>query len=284
MLDVGFPGSSTEARSRGFADGLSELVRRGGAIYHVNGQGSGYIAYHRAADALSVHPDINVIMGVNDVSAMAALDAFRTAGLDDSQLLVVSFGLEDDKIRETLLQDGPLKACLALFPELVGRACIDAALCAIQNVPLPDHILPPYAVLTADNLLDYYEYHEKDESWELQLDRANSLPNVSPQYLLLSQGPSFAGVANIGYVQNFSSHGYYRSLLRTMQSYARQKRLVVESIDASQDAAQEKHHLKSRIGVAAAQYSPRGRHDHPGRRGHRCNRWRAPCATAAISP
>jgi DeoR/GlpR family transcriptional regulator of sugar metabolism len=252
VLDVGFTGPSTEARSRGFETGMLELRRQGGTILHVDGQGVRERAKLNAGDALAVHPDINVIFGVNDVSALGALDAYRAAGLDDSNLLVVSFGLEGDEIRSLLLQGGPLKACMALFPELVSRACVDAAVCAYNNLPLPELIHPPCTILTADNLQDYYEYHEGSGHWLMRFDRAEQIPSVSPQYVLLNQCQPKSIPARIGYVQNFSAHAYYQSMVLTMQAYARQQQIALEVVDASQDAAQELDQIKRAIGAAAA--------------------------------
>jgi DeoR/GlpR family transcriptional regulator of sugar metabolism len=253
VLDVGFTGPSTEARSRGFEAGMLELRPQGCRILRVDGQGVRERAKQAAGDALTVHPDINVIFGVNDVSALGALDAYRAAGLDDRDLLVVSFGLEGDEIRDLLLQGGPLKACMALFPELVSRACVDAAVCAHNGLPLPELIHPPCTIVTADTLQDYYEYHEGSGRWSMRFDRAEQITHVSPQYVLLNQCQPRSFPGRIGYVLNFSTHAYYQSVVLTMQAYARQKQIALEIVDASQDAAQELDQIKHAIGATAAQ-------------------------------
>jgi ABC-type sugar transport system substrate-binding protein len=45
-----------------------------------------------AADALTANPDVNIIFGINDDSALGGLQAFESQGGDTSQLLVVGFG------------------------------------------------------------------------------------------------------------------------------------------------------------------------------------------------
>ncbi len=100
-------------------------------------------------DVLAVHPEINVIFAINDDSAQGALDAYRAAGLDERKLLVVAFGLEGAASRRLLQEGGPFKAGVAMFPEMVGRACVDAAVCAYHNCAMPGRIMTPYAVVTA---------------------------------------------------------------------------------------------------------------------------------------
>lgn len=252
VLEVGFTGPSTEARSQGFEIGIEELRRQTCTVLRVDGQGVRERAKQSAGDALTMHPDINVIFGVNDVSTLGALDAYRAAGLDERRLLAVSFGLEGDEIRDLLLQGGPLKACMALFPEIVSRACVDAAVCAHNGLPLPEIVHPPCTILTADTLQDYYEYHEGSGSWLMRFDRAEQIPNVSPQYVLLNQCKPRSVPGRIGYVQNFSTHAYYQSMVLTMQAYARHMQISLEVVDASQDAAQELDQIKRAIGAAAA--------------------------------
>jgi DeoR/GlpR family transcriptional regulator of sugar metabolism len=253
VLDVGFVGPNTEARSRGFEIGVLELRRQGVTFLRVNGQGVRERAKQCTADALTVHPDVNVIFGVNDVSALGALDAYREAGLDQSKLLLVSFGLEGNEIKDLLLQGGPLKASMALFPELVSCACVDAAICAHNAQPLPELIHPPCTIVTADTLQDYYEYHEASGSWLIRFDRVTQIPNVSPQFVLLNQCLPTAVPDRIGYVQNFGTHAYYQSMVSTMRAYARQKKIALEVVDASQDAAQELDQAMRAIGATAAQ-------------------------------
>ena len=69
VLDITAPFANTNARSKGFADGLRELPPASRTIFHVDGQGMRNASSAIAADALSVHPEINVIFGINDDSA-----------------------------------------------------------------------------------------------------------------------------------------------------------------------------------------------------------------------
>ena len=168
VLDVGSKLANCQARSRGFADGLRDTLPAGRVLLRVDGEGLWRRAFQIAADAFVVHPDINVICGVNDDLALAALEAYRAAGRDERRLLVVSFGLEGSKARDALRAGGPFKAGIAMFPEVVGRACIDAATCVYHRCGLPAHIVTPHALVTSDDLERYYEKDYHSGEWTIK--------------------------------------------------------------------------------------------------------------------
>ena len=115
VLDIGSDFPNTEARSRGFTDGLRGSLLNGLTLHRVNGQGLREVARQTAADALAVYPDINVIFGINDDSALGGLDAYREAGLDERRLLIVPFGLEGDVTTDLLARPGRAKLVLLCF-------------------------------------------------------------------------------------------------------------------------------------------------------------------------
>ena len=67
-----------------------------------------------------------------------------------------------------------LKAGLAMFPEVVGPTCIEAAIAAFNHVALPAHIVTPHAVLTAENIDTVYE--QRAGSWAIANDGLNKPP------------------------------------------------------------------------------------------------------------
>ena len=94
VLDLTTSLPNTATRSRGFADGLRQVLPGGGILLSVDGAGLRDQARQMVTDVLAVHPEINVIFAINDDSALGALDAYRAVGLDERKLLLVSFGLE----------------------------------------------------------------------------------------------------------------------------------------------------------------------------------------------
>lgn len=257
-LDVSYPQPNTEARSCGFADGLRELSPAQRTVFSVDGQGLRESARRITTDALTMHPDINVIFGINDDSALGALDAYRAAGLNEGQLLVVSFGLEGDAAKELLEQASPYSIGVAMFPELVGRACVDASICAYQGTPLPERITTPFALVTPETINDFYERNEKTGKWSLNWARAEQLPTASPGLGLLRQCQYRPKPKRIGYVEIFSSHEWYQNVRQSMQDHCRAMGITLEVVDASQDMAQEIDALKRAIGHTAARFVHEG--------------------------
>ena len=258
VLDVSAPFANTNARSRGFADSLRRLAPGDHVIYRVTGDGLRDVSYKLAADALTVHPDINVLFGINDDSALGALDAFRAAGLDESQLIAVSFGFEGDAAKNLMAAGSPYKAGIAMFPELVGRLCIDASICAYQGSPLPDRVFTPYVLVTDDTLDEYYAHDAPEGTWRINWARANQLLSSSPSLAAIHRCSLRSLPSRIGYVQIFSSHEWYRNMERAMADRAQELGIMLEVVDASQDFASEVDSLKKAIGFTAAGFVHEG--------------------------
>lgn len=252
-LDVTAPMANTSARSRGFSDGLRQLPPAQRYVYSIDGQGLRDAARRIAADALAVHPEINVIFGVNDDSALGALDAYRNTGLSERQLLVVSFGFEGKRAKNLMQEGGPYKAAVAMFPELVGRICVDAAVAAFQRERLPDRVFTPFAIITGENLTEYYHATD-DGGWEMNPARAGQLLRANPLLVQLGEARRQHAPTRIGCVKIFSSHEWYQNVGRAIDERARERGIAVEVVDASQDMALEVDALKKAIGAAAARF------------------------------
>jgi ribose transport system substrate-binding protein len=157
VLDVGLPAlSTTVARSEGFTDGLTSVLPDARIAAQVDGKGLKDEAVKVANDALTANPDVNIIFGINDDSALGGLQAFESQGGDTSQLLVVGFGCEGKACKDALAEGGAYKVSAAMFPEYQGRLLIDAGIAAFNGVELPAHVIAPTAPVTAENLVDYY--------------------------------------------------------------------------------------------------------------------------------
>lgn len=254
ILDVSYPQANTELRSRGFADGLASLDQSRVTLVRVNGLGVRESARQIAADALAVHPDVSVIFGVNDDSALGALDAFRGAGLDEDRLLLATFGLEGDAAKR-LLHDGcPYGIGVAMFPEVAGRACVDAAVCAYHGAKLPEHITTPFAIVTPDTLANFYQRDARTGRWLLNWEQVERLATLSPALRQVKDCHHRRRPRRIGYVETFSSHEWYRNIRLAMQERSRHLGVYLEVVDASEDLAFEIDAAKRAIGTAAARH------------------------------
>jgi DeoR/GlpR family transcriptional regulator of sugar metabolism len=237
LLDLTFHLANTQARSRGFIDGLAESLPESEVVLSINARSRAATAEQITRDALAVHPQINLIFAINDSTARGAISACQSLHVDPHKMAVVTFGLEGDTLREVLVQDSYLKIGLAMFPEIVALACIDAATGAFLGRPLPDRYLTPHVVLTAQSLPDYY--NKTAAGWKLNWEavRANlDLPGP------LEKAPCF-NEANapiqIGLVVPFTEHEWYQELTQSLQEYARQCGASLHIIDVDQNVQEE---------------------------------------------
>jgi len=158
ILDVGLPALSTTVnRSQGFIDGITSVLGENATVAQsVDGNGLKDVAVQVSADALTAHPDVNVIFGINDDSALGGMQSYEAAGLDMENLLVVGFGCEGNACKDALMEGGPYKVSAAMFPEYQGRLLIDAGVAALNGTELAPHTIAPSTPMTADNLAQYY--------------------------------------------------------------------------------------------------------------------------------
>lgn len=176
ILDVGLPAlSTTVARSDGFVAGIQSVLPDAEVVQSVDGNGLKDVAVQVSADALTANPDVNIIFGINDDSALGGLQAFEAAGLDTDNVLVVGFGCEGLACKNALMEGGPYKVSAAMFPEYQGRLLIDAAIVAYNGVELPEKIVAPSLPMTAEILADYYT-QEDDGSFTPNFDTIGAIP------------------------------------------------------------------------------------------------------------
>ena len=169
-LDIGLPAlTAGVARSNGFIDGLLSVVPDGEIVQRVDGGGSKDVAVQVSSDALTANPDINIIFGINDDSALGGLQSYIAAGLDTDSLLVVGFGCEGVACKNALQEGGPYKVSAAMFPEYQGLLLINAAVAVFNGAQPPPQIFAPSLPMTLDNLFDYYT-QEEDGTYTAHLD------------------------------------------------------------------------------------------------------------------
>lgn len=174
ILIVGLPTQvDTRDRVAGFKKGLEESGADYEIAQEVNGGGLKDQAIDVSADALTAHPDINMIFGINDDSALGGTQAYQEAGLDISKLTTLGFGVEGRAGKGALSSGGPYKAGLGMFPEFVGRSLIQQAKAVHDGKNIPERTVTPAAVLTPDNLSDYYT--KDGDDWKIDYDAVQAL-------------------------------------------------------------------------------------------------------------
>lgn len=141
-------------------DGFLAGLDKKGAVYtiaqEVDGNGTKEDSLAVATDALTAHPEVNVIFGINDNSSTGAMNAYLEHGLDESKLTVLGFGFEGTVGRDALLGDTAYKAAVAMFPDYVGAAIVDVAEIAASGQEIPETYDIPTTVITRDNFAEFY--------------------------------------------------------------------------------------------------------------------------------
>ena len=124
-------------------------------------------------------PEINLIFGINDDSILAGMQAYHDLGRDKSMLIAVSIGAEGNTIFDALMGKGPLKACMAMFPEVVGRLAIDTVRHLWRANRNDFNVITPTALLTAENINEFYVKNENH--WQFineEIVKAVALPGM----------------------------------------------------------------------------------------------------------
>jgi ribose transport system substrate-binding protein len=108
-------------RVQGFKEAISKYPGIK-IVADVNGQGVRDRSLQAAADVLQSHPDLNGIFGINDDSALGALDAVKQ--FNRKGISIVGYDATDPA-REEILAGSALKADVIQNPKLIGKTTID---------------------------------------------------------------------------------------------------------------------------------------------------------------
>ncbi len=249
LIELQLP--NTQARSDGFTEGMVDVMGESVHFIKVDGIGLYNEAYSVALNALRVHPEINVIFGINDDSVLGGLQAYLDLEHDPERLLAVNVGGEGKTLLDELYRKGPLKACLALFPEIVGRMAVDGVVRLWAGEEIGGEIITPGTILTAENLLDYYRL--TDNGWKLDETAVSRLP----QTLWPAPVPP-APDRRLSFVMHFRTHEWYQNMAAAMQQRADQYGIELSIEDVNEDIQAEIVELRRLIGKMAASYVHNG--------------------------
>jgi ribose transport system substrate-binding protein len=108
-------------RVKGFMEAISKFPGIK-IVADVNGQGVRDRSLQAAADVLQSHPDLNGIFGINDDSALGALDAVKQ--FNRKGISIVGYDATPPA-RKEILQGSALKADVVQNPNLIGSTTIE---------------------------------------------------------------------------------------------------------------------------------------------------------------
>jgi ribose transport system substrate-binding protein len=174
ILIVGLPTQvDTRDRVAGFKQGLEASGADFTIVQEVNGGGLKDQALKVSADAITANPDINMIFGINDDSALGGTQAYQEAGLDMKKLTTLGFGVEGRAGKTALTSGGPYKAGMGMFPEYVGRTMVEQAKAVKDGKDVEERTVTPATVLTPENLSEYYT--KDGDDWKINYDAVKGL-------------------------------------------------------------------------------------------------------------
>jgi ribose transport system substrate-binding protein len=101
--------------------------------------------------ALKGHPDIDVVVSINDAGAYGALSALQTAGKDSKRTIVV--GIDGETRAKELIRKGDFyRGSVDTSPSMIGRLVIDAAVKLLASATVPRSVRVPVTKITAETL------------------------------------------------------------------------------------------------------------------------------------
>ncbi len=108
-------------RVKGFKEAISkfpDII----IVADVNGMGVRDRALQAAADVLQAHPELNAIFGINDDSALGALDAVEQ--FNKKGIIIVGYDATPPAAKD-ILDGTPLKADVVQYPKKIGITTIE---------------------------------------------------------------------------------------------------------------------------------------------------------------
>ena len=251
VLDLTYSLPNTQARSRGFLDGLGEVLPKIQDVLSLNPLSRYDSAYQLTRDALLANRDINIIFAINDTNAWGAINACRDLRIDPNAVVIIPFGLEGDTLKDALATGGYCQAGLAMFPEIVGRVLIEAAIAAYNHQPLPAQLITPFAVITHATLPEFYV--KGPQGWALRWDAV--LDKLTVPLGVDCGGSTHVGPVpqRIGFLVRFMEHEWYRGLIAAMHEQADCLGIALEVVDADQTLREEVELRRREIARRAAQ-------------------------------
>jgi ribose transport system substrate-binding protein len=131
---VGQPAiTSVLDRVQGFKDAIGKYPGMK-IVAEVNGQGVRDRSLQAASDVLQAHPDLSGLFGINDDSALGALDAARQLGRP--AVVIVGYDATPPAV-DAIRKGTQLKADVVQYPAKIGKATIDSIRDHFEGKPVP---------------------------------------------------------------------------------------------------------------------------------------------------
>lgn len=250
VLDLTYHRPNASARSQGFMAGLHDVLPSSELMLSINTQSRYDMAYQLTRDAFTVYPGINIIFAINDISALGALNACKDLALDPNRIIILPFGIEGQTMIEMVMKGEYIAAAVCMFPEIVAIVCVEAAIAAYNNNPLPPQLITPYCVVSRETLPELYK--KTSEGWQLQWNKIPSNINL-PLPVHPDHPNKYRPLPKrLGFIYTFIEHDWYKTISRTMQNYTADLGIALEVVDFEQTLKDEIHMRRIEITHRAA--------------------------------
>lgn len=257
VLDLTYPLPNTQARSQGFIAGLRGTLPEAEVVLSLDAQSRHETARKLTTDTLTVHPHINVIFAINDTTAWGAIRACQDLALPSDSVLVVTFGLEGETLRIELIKGEYCKAGLAMFPEIVGPVCIEAAVDAYNGKPLARQTTIPHRVLTRETLPQLYS--QTEDGWRIRWEAVKETLTIPLDIEKTHREEGDDWRPNrVGFIVPFGEHEWYKNLIACMQAHAESLEIQLEIVDADRSFEGEMALRRQGIAQVAAEQAQPG--------------------------
>lgn len=237
ILDLTYHLTNTQARSQGFIAGVRSILAGANVVLSLNAQSRYPTAYQLTRDALAVHKHINIIFAINDTTAWGAINACKDLGIDPGQIIVLPFGLEGDTLKNAIMEGAYCPAGLAMFPEIAGPVCVEAAIAVYNQEPVGRQLVIPHLILTPETLPQIYA--RVGSGWQINLAVVKHKLALPIDLETAGNRPHKTLPGRIGLIVPFSQHEWYQNLILFMQRYAQRFGIEVENVDARQSLLDE---------------------------------------------
>jgi len=148
---------SAQDRIQGFLDTLSHYPQFE-VVDQEECQGQLEIAMPAMERMIERHPEINVVMALNDPAAMGAMAALRQAGRLDG---VAVYGVDGVTETRDLIAQGHMQATAGQDPRGIGRRAVEEAYKVLQGQQPEPLVKLPTTLITRENVK-----HSSGEGWE----------------------------------------------------------------------------------------------------------------------
>lgn len=140
-------------RVKGFKRGLAAAAPEATIVAEPDGHAVMEKALKVMEDVLQAHPNVRVVFGINDDSAIGATMAFKSAKVDPKTVCVVGFDASQGA-RRLIQSNSGLRASVAAQCDPIGRAAIDTAKKLIEKQSVPEWVEVPNAqyLVTVENV------------------------------------------------------------------------------------------------------------------------------------